>query len=115
MSNVGRGRGSGEGRIRQVDARGHRNYRVRANSVHGRYNTSREMVRSSDNWATFVFLIFGISLSIFGIWGDRILVILGGRPEPEVSGSFRHASPVFMWIMPCLAARIDPIRMTTIP
>lgn len=45
------------------------------------YNTAQQMIRSSNNRVTFVFLFFGINLSIFGIRGDRILVILRGRGE----------------------------------
>ncbi|MFI5339240.1 MAG: hypothetical protein ACHQ7N_05330 [Candidatus Methylomirabilales bacterium] len=53
------------------------------------YNTAQRMIRFSDEKASFVFLFFGITLSIFsifGIRGDRILVILGGRIQ---AGGFR--------------------------
>ncbi|HSB79880.1 MAG TPA: Pycsar system effector family protein [Candidatus Methylomirabilis sp.] len=50
------------------------------------YNTAQRMIRFSDEKASFVFLFFGIILSIFGIRGDRILLILGGQARP---GSFR--------------------------
>jgi hypothetical protein len=44
------------------------------------------MIRFSDEKASFVFLFFGIILSIFGIRGDRILLVLGGQAG---SGGFR--------------------------
>lgn len=50
------------------------------------YNTAQRMIRFSDEKASFVFLFFGIILSIFGIRGDRILLILGGQARP---GGFR--------------------------
>lgn len=46
------------------------------------YNTAQRMIRFSDEKASFVFLFFGIILSIFGVRGDRILLILGGRANP---------------------------------
>ncbi len=50
------------------------------------YNTAQRMIRFSDEKASFVFLFFGIILSIFGVRGDRILVVLGGRIQ---AGGFR--------------------------
>jgi hypothetical protein len=50
------------------------------------YNTAQRMIRFSDEKASFVFLFFGIILSIFGIRGDRILLIMGGQIKP---GGFR--------------------------
>jgi hypothetical protein len=44
------------------------------------------MIRFSDEKASFVFLFFGIILSIFGVRGDRILLIMGGKAQP---GGFR--------------------------
>jgi hypothetical protein len=44
------------------------------------------MIRFSDEKASFVFLFFGIILSIFGIRGNRLLLILGGRVQ---AGGFR--------------------------
>lgn len=46
------------------------------------YNTAQRMIRFSDEKASFVFLFFGIILSIFGVRGDRVLLILGGRAHP---------------------------------
>jgi hypothetical protein len=46
------------------------------------YNTAQRMIRFSDEKASFVFLFFGIILSVFGIRGDRILLILGGQARP---------------------------------
>ncbi len=40
------------------------------------------MIRFSDESASFAFLFFGIPLSIFGIRGDRLLLILGGHARP---------------------------------
>jgi hypothetical protein len=50
------------------------------------YNTAQRMIRFSDEKASFVFLFLGITLSIFGVRGDRILLILGGKAQP---GGFR--------------------------
>lgn len=52
------------------------------------YNTAQRMIRFSDEKASFIFLFFGIILSIFGIRGDRILLILGGQAR---LGAFRVA------------------------
>jgi hypothetical protein len=60
---------------------GHRNPRVGANSVLATYNTYNGTIRSSKKWATFMLPFFGISLSMFGTRGDRILVILGGGSD----------------------------------
>lgn len=59
---------------------------LRLNFVMSAYNTAQRMIRFSDEKASFVFLFFGIILSIFGIRGDRILFILGGRVQ---AGGFR--------------------------
>ena len=59
---------------------------LRLSFVMSAYNTAQRMIRFSDEKASFVFLFFGIILSIFGIRGDRILVILGGRVQ---AGGFR--------------------------
>jgi len=53
--------------------------------------TAQGMIRFSDETASFVFLFSGIILSIFGIRGDRILLILGG---PGPAGGLR-----FLFIM----------------
>jgi hypothetical protein len=58
---------------------------LRLSFVMSAYNTAQRMIRFSDEEASFFFLFFGI-LSIFGIRGDRILLILGGRAR---AGSFR--------------------------
>lgn len=62
------------------------NLSLRLSFVMSAYNTAQRMIRFSDEKASFVFLFFGIILSIFGIRGDRILLILGGRVQP---GGFR--------------------------
>lgn len=49
------------------------------------YNPAQQMVRLADEKASFIFPFFGINLSIFGIWGDRILFILGGQVRPAGS------------------------------
>ena len=54
--------------------------------------TAQGMIRFSDETASFVFLFSGIILSIFGIRGDRILLILGGQVRPGVSGGLWRAS-----------------------
>lgn len=59
---------------------------LRLSFVMSAYNTAQRMIRFSDEKASFVFLFFGIILSIFGIRGDRILLILGGRGQ---TGGFR--------------------------
>ncbi len=59
---------------------------LRLSFVMSAYNTAQRMIRFSDEKASFVFLFFGIILSIFGIRGDRILLILGGRVQ---AGGFR--------------------------
>jgi len=59
------------------------------------YNTAQRMIRFSDEKASFVFLFFGIILSIFGIRGDRILLILGGQIK---AGGFR-ALFVFLFLV----------------
>ncbi len=59
---------------------------LRLNFVMSAYNTAQRMIRFSDEKASFVFLFFGIILSIFGIRGDRVLLILGGQARP---GGFR--------------------------
>lgn len=59
---------------------------LRLSFVMSAYNTAQRMIRFSDEKASFVFLFFGIILSIFGIRGDRILLILGGRIQ---AGGFR--------------------------
>ncbi len=51
---------------------------LRLNFVMSAYNTAQWMIRFSDEKASFVFLFFGIILSVFGIRGDRVLLILGG-------------------------------------
>ncbi len=50
------------------------------------YNTPQQMIRLSDEKESFNFLFFVIIMSIFGIRGDRILLILGGQVWP--GGSF---------------------------
>ncbi len=59
---------------------------LRLSFVMSAYNTAQWMIRFSDEKASFVFLFFGIILSVFGIRGDRILLILGGRVQ---GGGFR--------------------------
>jgi len=59
---------------------------LRLSFVMSAYNTAQRMIRFSDEKASFVFLFFGIILSIFGIRGDRILLVLGGRVQ---AGGFR--------------------------
>jgi hypothetical protein len=59
---------------------------LRLSFVMSAYNTAQRMIRFSDEKASFVFLFFGIILSIFGIRGDRLLLILGGRVQV---GGFR--------------------------
>lgn len=59
---------------------------LRLTFVMSAYNTAQRMIRFSDEKASLVFLFFGIILSIFGIRGDRILLILGGQTRP---GGFR--------------------------
>jgi hypothetical protein len=55
---------------------------IRLSFVMSAYSTAQQMIRFSDEKASFVFLFFGIILSIFGIRGDRILQILGGQANP---------------------------------
>ncbi len=55
---------------------------LRLTFVISAYDTAQRMIRFSDEKASFVFLFFGIILSIFGIRGDRILLILGGEKRP---------------------------------
>jgi hypothetical protein len=52
---------------------------LRLSFVTSAYTTAQQMIRFSDEKASFVFLFFGIILSIFGVRGDRILLILGGQ------------------------------------
>jgi hypothetical protein len=52
---------------------------LRLSFVTSAYSTAQQMIRFSDEKASFVFLFFGIILSIFGVRGDRILLILGGQ------------------------------------
>ncbi len=52
---------------------------LRLTFVMSAYNTAQRMIRFSDEKASFIFLFFGIILSIFGIRGDRILLMLGGE------------------------------------
>jgi len=59
---------------------------LRLTFVMSAYNTAQRMIRFSDEKASFVFLFFGIILSIFGIRGDRILLIMGGQIK---AGGFR--------------------------
>jgi hypothetical protein len=59
---------------------------LRLTFVMSAYNTAQRMIRFSDEKASFIFLFFGIILSIFGIRGDRILLILGGQAR---FGAFR--------------------------
>ena len=55
---------------------------LRLSFVMSAYSTAQQMIRFSDEKASFVFLFFGIILSIFGVRGDRILLILGGQAGP---------------------------------
>ena len=55
---------------------------LRLSFVMSDYSTAQQMIRFSDEKASFVFLFFGIILSIFGVRGDRILLILGGQAGP---------------------------------
>ena len=55
---------------------------LRLSFVMSAYTTAQQMIRFSDEKASFVFLFFGIILSIFGVRGDRILLILGGQVGP---------------------------------
>jgi hypothetical protein len=59
---------------------------LRLSFVTSAYTTAQQMIRFSDEKASFVFLFFGIILSIFGVRGDRILLILGGQAG---AGGFR--------------------------
>ena len=59
---------------------------LRLTFVMSAYNTAQRMIRFSDEKASFIFLFFGIILSIFGIRGDRILLMLGSAARP---GTFR--------------------------
>ena len=59
---------------------------LRLSFVMSAYNTAQRMIRFSGERASFVFLFFGIILSILGIRGDRVLLILGGRAQ---TGGFR--------------------------
>jgi len=68
---------------------------LRLSCVRSAYNTAQRMIRFSDEKASFVFLFFGIILSIFGIRGDRILLILGGRIQ---AGGF-HALFILLFLV----------------
>ena len=59
-----------------------RSLTLRLSFVMSAYSTAQQMIRFSDEKASFVFLFFGIILSIFGVRGDRILLILGGQAGP---------------------------------
>lgn len=59
---------------------------LRLSFVMSAYDTAQRMIRFSDEKTSLVFLFFGIILSIFGMRGDRILLILGGRVQ---AGGFR--------------------------
>ena len=48
---------------------------LRLSFVISAYNTAQRLIRFSDEKASFMFLFLGITLSIFGIRGDRILLI----------------------------------------
>jgi hypothetical protein len=64
------------------------------------YSTAQQMIRFSDEKASFVFLFFGIILSIFGVRGDRILLILGGQAGPAgLRAAFTAVFLVFLGTM----------------
>jgi hypothetical protein len=65
---------------------------LRLSFVISAYNAAQWMIRFSDKKASFVFLFFGIILTIFGIRGDRILVI--GRTDTG-RGDFALCSSCF--------------------
>ena len=46
------------------------------------YNTNQQVIRFSDEQESFILLFFVTNLSIFGIRGDRILLILGSQVRP---------------------------------
>jgi hypothetical protein len=74
------------GELADPGGRTSQNLPLRLTFVMSAYNTAQRMIRFSDEKASFVFLFFGIILSVFGIRGDRILLILGGQGHP---GRFR--------------------------
>ncbi len=57
------------------------------------YNTPQQMIRFSDEKESFSFLFFVIILSIFGIRGDRILLILGRARSGRVAHFLVHYAP----------------------
>ncbi len=69
-----------------LTAEGTQSLSLRLTFVMSAYDTAQRMIRFSDEKASFVFLFFGILLSIFGIRGDRILLMLGGQARP---GTYR--------------------------
>lgn len=76
----------GAAKAAELAEKGPQGLSLRLAFVMSAYNTAQRMIRFSDEKASFVFLFFGIILSIFGIRGDRILLILGGHARP---GGFR--------------------------
>lgn len=86
MPTRGRGTTQEEAKMIEMAENGPQSLPLRLAFVMSAYNTAQRMIRFSDEKASFVFLFFGIILSIFGIRGDRILLILGGQARP---GSFR--------------------------
>jgi pycsar effector protein len=73
-------------KVAEMTESGPQSLPLRLSFVMSAYNTAQRMIRFSDEKASFVFLFFGIILSIFGVRGDRILLIMGGKAQP---GGFR--------------------------
>lgn len=86
MPTMGRGTIHEDAEMIEMAENGPQSLPLRLTFVMSAYNTAQRMIRFSDEKASFVFLFFGIILSIFGVRGDRILLILGGQARP---GSFR--------------------------
>ena len=86
MATTGRESSREDAKVIEMTEGGRESLSLRLAFVTSAYNTAQRMIRFSDEKASFVFLFFGIILSIFGVRGDRILLIMGGQARP---GGFR--------------------------